>query len=84
METDTMTIRVRPVGERFAHPIYGELVVVRRTGCDGCAFRTDDCAALGNDRRAVAGKCSLRDDDIAVIFAKPNDYAIFKLTGEWP
>ena len=83
MATDTMTIRSRPVGERFAHPVHGELIVVAQTGCAGCVFNPSTCADAGSDRRQIAGACGLRDDHPAV-FAKVNDYAVFKVTGEWP
>lgn len=82
METDTMT-RIRPVGERFAHPFHGELVVVTQSGCVGCAFDPNTCADIDSDRRRIAGTCSLRDD-YPVVFAKVKDYAVFKVTGEWP
>lgn len=87
MEADPMTIRFRPVGERFAHPVHGELIVVAQVGCAGCAgcaFDPNTCADVGSDRRQIAGTCALREDTHDVVFAKPNDYAVFKLTGEWP
>lgn len=83
METDTMTVRSRPVGERFAHPVHGELIVVAQVGCAGCVFNPNTCTDVENDRRQIAGTCAIRDDYPAV-FAKVNDYAVFKITGEWP
>lgn len=82
METDTMT-RIRPIGERFAHPVHGELIVVAQEGCVGCVFNPNTCADVGSDRRQTAGTCGLRGDHPA-IFAKVKDYAVFKVTGEWP
>lgn len=84
MEADPMTIRFRPVGERFAHPVHGELIVVAQTGCAGCAFDPNTCANGDNDRRQIAGTCALREDTRGVVFARVKDYAVFKVTGEWP
>ena len=77
-----MTIRSRPVGERFAHPVHGELIVVAQAGCAGCAFDPNTCA--DNDRRQTAGTCALREDTRGAVFAGVKDYAVFKVTGEWP
>ena len=79
-----MTIRSRPVGERFAHPVHGELIVVKQEGCVGCVFDPNTCADVDSDRRQIAGTCVLREDKRGVVFAKVNDYAVFKVTGEWP
>lgn len=84
METDTMTIRSRSVGERFAHPVHGELIVVAQEGCVGCAFDSNTCADGDDDRRQTAGTCALRGDSHGVVFARVKDYAVFKVTGEWP
>jgi Fe-S cluster assembly iron-binding protein IscA len=83
METNAM-IRIRSIGERFAAPVHGELVVVEQTGCAGCAYNAETCADLDSDRRRIAGTCALREVGGSVIFAKVKDYAVFKLTGEWP
>lgn len=82
MEADPMTLRSRPVGQRFAHPVHGELIVVAQTGCAGCAFDPNTCT--DGDRRQIAGTCALYEDTHNVVFARVKDYAVFKLTGEWP
>ena len=84
MEADPMTLRSRPVGERFAHPVHGELIVVAQAGCAGCAFDPSTCADVDGDRRQTAGTCALREVGDPVVFAKVKDYAVFKVTGEWP
>ena len=84
MATDTMTIRSRPVGERFAHPVHGELIVVAQAGCAGCTFDPSTCADVESDRRQIAGTCAAREDTRRVVFAGVKDYAMFKVTGEWP
>ena len=84
MEADKMTLRSRPVGQRFAHPVHGELIVVAQAGCAGCAFDPNTCADGDNDRRQIAGTCALREDTRGVVFARVKDYAVFKVTGEWP
>ncbi len=94
METDEVTTpaqkvtsarRIRQIGERFAHPVHGELMVATTTwGCAGCVFTNEDCCAFDNDRETIAGACSSAVHGRDVVFAKPNDYAVFKLTGEWP
>lgn len=81
MEADTMT-RIRPVGERFAHPVHGELIVVAQAGCAGCAFDPNTCT--DGDRRQITGTCSLNGSVHGVVFARVKDYAVLKVTGEWP
>ncbi len=76
---------IRRIGERFAHPVHGELVVAAATtACTGCVFISEDCCASGNGRETIAGNCSSTIRGHNVVFAKSNDYAVFKLTGEWP
>ena len=92
METDEVTTpaqkatraqRIRQIGERFAHPVYGELIVATTIwGCAGCVFINENCN--NDDRSTTAGACSSAIHGHDVVFAKPNDYAIFKLTGVWP
>lgn len=84
MEADPMTIRIRPVGERFEDPARGELIVVAQTGCVGCVFDPSTCADVDSERRQIAGTCALREDTRGVVFARVKDYAVFKVTGEWP
>ena len=84
MEADPMTIRFRPVGERFEDPARGELVVVEQAGCAGCAYNAETCADVDSDRRRIAGTCALRKVGGSVVFARVKDYAVFKVTGEWP
>lgn len=81
----------RRVGERFTDPEYGELLVVDRGGCDGCVYvsrrnSNHQLACHAPERIELTGSCLIyeRPDGTSVIFAKPNDYAVFKLTGEWP
>lgn len=74
---------IRQINERFAHPVHGELVVATTTwGCHGCVFANENCDS--DDRRTTGGSCSSAAHGQDVVFAKPNDYAVFKLTGEWP
>ena len=84
MEADPMTILIRPVGERFEDPALGELIVVKQTGCAGCAYNAETCTDVGSNRRRFAGTCALRKVESSVVFAKVKDYAVFKVTGEWP
>ena len=80
----------RRVGERFTDPERGELLVVDHSGCDGCvySFKGNDGsrACYAPERLELTGSCVAyeRPDGTSVSFAKPNDYAVFKLTGEWP
>ena len=81
----------RHVGERLTDLKHGELLVLERSGCDGCAYlfsRNDRSHSACNapERFKLAGSCTPpeRHDKTSVQFVKPNDYAVFKLTGEWP
>lgn len=80
----------RRVGERFMDLERGELLVVDRSGCDGCVYlsirNNGNLACHTPERIELTGSCVIyeRPDGTSVIFAKPNDYAVFKLTGEWP
>lgn len=81
----------RRVGERFMDLKYGELLVVDRGGCDRCIYLSEHCsnrqlACHAPERLELTGSCITheRPDRTSVIFVKPNDYAVFKLTGEWP
>ena len=81
----------RHVGERFADLKHGELLVVERNGCDGCVYlyeRNDFSHSACNapERLELTGSCLIhgRHDGTSVQFVKPNDYVVFKLTGEWP
>lgn len=82
---------LRRTGERFTDLERGEILVVERSGCDGCVYvsRRNDhshsaCNAL--ERLELTGSClpQERHDGINVQFVKLEDYAVFKLTGEWP
>lgn len=76
---------IRQIGERFAHPVHGELIVAATTwGCIGCVFVNENCGDFDNDRRTTAGTCCSTSHGHDVVFAKPDDYVVFKLTGEWP
>ena len=88
---ETHKIRApRSVGEGFMDPERGELLVVGHSGCGGCVYSSKcnngsrACYAL--ERLKLTGSCVAyeRPDGTSVSFAKPNDYAVFKLTGEWP
>lgn len=77
----------RPVGDRFIDPERGEMLVIERDGCDLCAYSTrlntyDSCNPP--ERLAMTGTClgGGRLDHSGVQFVKPNDYVVFKLTGE--
>ena len=79
----------RPVGSRFIDPERGEIIVIERDGCDSCTYSTnfniyDSCNPP--ERLAMTGTCLMgaRLDSSSVQFVKLNDYAVFKLTGEWP
>lgn len=80
----------RRVGERFMDPERGELLVVDHSGCDGCVYlsrrNNSNRACYASERRGLTGSCIKyeRPDGKSVQFVKPNDYAVFKLTGEWP
>lgn len=80
----------RRVGEHFMDLEHGELLVVARSGCDGCVYlpkrSNGSRACYTPERRELTGSCIKyeRPDGTSVSFAKPNDYAVFKLTGEWP
>lgn len=80
----------RPVGNRFFDQVHGELIVVEEPGsdsCGGCAYRR---FVHGGTRTSCTaprftGRCgATRGQGNSVVFAKLNDYAVFKLTGEWP
>ena len=80
----------RRIGERFIDSERGEILVTERYGCDGCAYSAkynndaDSCNAP--ERLRLTGSCLAHErfDGASVQFVKPNDYAVFKLTGEWP
>lgn len=81
----------RHVGERFMDLERGEILVVERSGCDHCIYLSKhnsnrQLACHAPERLELTGSCITyeRPDKTSVIFAKPNDYAVFKLTGEWP
>lgn len=81
----------RHVGERFTDLERGEILVLERSGCDGCAYlssRNDHSHSACNapERLELTGSCvpHERHDGTSVQFVKPEDYAVFKLTGEWP
>ena len=80
----------RRVGERFMDLERGELLVVDHSGCDGCVYlskrNNGNRACYAPERHELTGSCVAyeRPDGTCVSFAKPNDYAVFKLTGEWP
>lgn len=79
----------RPIGDRFIDPERGEMLVIERDGCDLCAysaeFNTHD-SCNPPERLPITGTCLLgsRLDYSSVQFVNLNDYAVFKLTGEWP
>lgn len=76
---------IRRIGERFAHPVHGELVVAAATAtCTRCVFIGEKCSNPDSSRGTIAGSCSSTIRGHNVVFAKSNDYAVFKLTGEWP
>lgn len=88
---ETHKIRApRPVGERFTDLERGEILVVERSGCDGCVYlsirNNGNLACHAPERLELTGSCVIyeRPDETNVVFVKPNDYAVFKLTGEWP
>ena len=80
----------RPVGSRFVDPKHGELIVVKETdseSCGGCAYCKFNLTTMRSPCTAprLAGRCgATRAQGDSVVFAKPEDYAVFKLTGEWP
>lgn len=80
----------RRVGERFMDLERGELLVVDHDGCGGCVYpykrNNGNRTCCTPERFELTGSCIAyeRPDGTNVIFAKPNDYAVFKLTGEWP
>lgn len=78
----------RRVGERFIDPERGELLVVDRSGCDGCAYsyKYSPTTYHASKQRELTGSClpQERPDGTSVIFVKPEDYVVFKLTGVWP
>ena len=82
---------LRRVGERFMDLEHGELLVVDRSGCDGCVYisnRNDHSHEACNapERLELTGSCipHERHDGTSVQFVNLNDYAVFKFTGEWP
>ena len=82
---------LRRTGERFTDLERGEILVVERGGCDGCVYasRRNDyshSACNASERLELTGSClaQARHDGTGVQFVNPNDYAVFKLTGEWP
>ena len=80
----------RPVGSRFVDPTHGELIVVEETNsesCGGCAYRKFNRNTMRSPCTAprLTGRCgTTRVQGDSVVFAKPENYAAFKLTGEWP
>lgn len=81
----------RPVGSRFIDPVHGELIVVEETGsdsCEGCAYRRfahDGTRTLCTAVPHATGRCgAMREQGNNVVFARVKDYAVFKVTGEWP
>lgn len=80
----------RHVGERLTDLKHGELLVVDHSDCGGCVYLSErnngDLACHTLERLELTGSCVAyeRPDGTNVIFVKPNDYAVFKLTGEWP
>ena len=81
----------RRTGERFTDPERGEILAVERSGCDGCVYvsnRNDYSHSACNapERLKLTGSCvpHERHDKASVQFVNLNDYAVFKLTGEWP
>lgn len=80
----------RRVGERFTDSKYGEILVIGRNGCDGCVYlsmrNNGNLACHVPERLELTGSCvpHERHDGTSVQFVKPEDYAVFKLTGEWP
>lgn len=82
---------IRQIGERFMDLKRGEILVIERGGCDGCVYlpRRNDhshSACSAPERLKLTGSClSLeRHDGTSVQFVKLDDYAVFKLMGEWP
>lgn len=91
MATDKIKARrIRQIGERFVDPKYGEILVIDRANCDGCVClskrNNGDLACHAPGRLELTGSCITheRPDRTSVQFVKPEDYAVFKLTGEWP
>ncbi len=81
----------RHVGERFTDLERGELLVLERSGCDGCVYvsrRNDHSHSACNapERLKLTGSClpQERHDEASVQFVKLDDYAVFKFTGVWP
>ena len=77
------------IGDKFIDPDRGEILVIDRNGCDGCAYsssRNYSNVCNASERLRLTGSCLAheRSDRASVQFVKPNDYAVFKLTGEWP
>ena len=79
----------RPVGSRFFDQVHGELIVVEETdseNCEGCAYRKfihgHGYMRLSCTAPPITGRCG--EARGSVVFAKVDDYAVFKLTGEWP
>ena len=82
---------IRPIGERFVHPVHGEVFAVERSGCDGCIYSSarnsgNFLACHAPERLELTGSCVAHErfDGASVQFVKPNDYAVYKLIGEWP
>ena len=78
-----------PVGNRFIDPERGEILVIERDGCDLCAYSMkfntyDSCNRP--ERLAMTGTCLMgeRLDYRSVQFVEPDEYALFRLTGERP
>ena len=80
----------RPVGSRFVDSVHGELIVVGQpdsASCGGCAYRrfAHDGTRTSCTAPRDTGMCgATRVQGDSVVFAKLKDYAVFKLTGEWP
>ena len=82
---------LRRTGERFTDLERGEILVIERSGCDGCVYasrRNDHSHSACNapERLELTGSCLAqeRHDGTSVQFVKLDDYAVFKFTGEWP
>ena len=81
---------LRRTGERITDLERGEILVIERSGCDGCVYasrRNDHSHSACNapERLELTGSClAQRHDGTGVQFVKLDDYAVFKFTGEWP
>lgn len=87
----TRARRIRQIGERFTDLERGELLVVDRNGCDGCVYlsrRNDHSHSACNtpEQLELTSSCVPHEkhDGTSAQFVRLDDYAVFKLTGEWP